>query len=293
MLSRILEQLMTEDRSVKIHSTVLVCAVLLLVGCGAIDNDEPGPRLYVFDCGMLRFESLAPFSISDDETDVRDLIVPCYVIQHKGKHLLWDGGLPSKIAEADGWQGEGMLSRLDKTLAEQLPGIGLDMGSFDYAIYSHSHFDHVGVANEVVGATLIIQEAEYDAVFNGESDMPGLDKALVGNLKDAERIVIRGDHDVFGDGRVRIVSTPGHTPGHQSLFVDLVNTGAVILSGDLYHFEISRQDRRVPTFNFDREMTLASMDRLEELAQETGAMLWIEHELALFETLNKAPAHYD
>ena len=293
MLAPILDNFMTEDRSVKIRSTFLIYAVLLLVGCGATGDDDPGPRLYVFDCGMLRFENIDFFSISSDETDVRDLIVPCYVIRHQGKHLLWDGGLPSQTADTEGWQGEGMLSRLDKTLAEQLPGIGLDMSSFDYAIYSHTHFDHVGVANEVVGATLIIQEAEYDAVFSGESKLPGVDMALVENLKDAERILISGDHDVFGDGRVRIISTPGHTPGHQSLFVDLANTGPVILSGDLYHFAISRQDRRVPTFNYDRDMTLASMDRLEELVQETGATLWIEHELALFETLDKAPAYYD
>ena len=277
----------------KIRSAVVTNLVLLLGACGAFGHDESGPRLYVFDCGMLRFESLEPFSISNDETDIRDLIVPCYVITHKGKHVLWDGGLPSKTADAEGWQGEGMLSRLDKTLAEQLPSIGLNMRSFDYAIYSHAHFDHVGVANEVVGATLIMQQAEYDAVYRGESRLPGVDLALVENLEDAERVLIHGDYDVFGDGRVRIISTPGHTPGHQSLFIDLVNTGPVILSGDLYHFAISRESRRVPRFNYDAEMTLASMNDLEELAQETGAMLWIEHELALFETLKKAPAYYD
>jgi glyoxylase-like metal-dependent hydrolase (beta-lactamase superfamily II) len=242
---------------------------------------------------MLRFDSLEGFSIANDETDVRDVIVPCYVIQHKGKNLLWDGGLPSKTAEVSGWQGQGMQARLDRTLAEQLPGIGLDMNSFDYAVYSHAHFDHVGVANEVIGATLIIQQAEYDALFNSETALPGVDISLVENLRDAERIAINGDYDVFGDGKVRIIGTPGHTPGHQSLFIDLENTGPIILSGDLYHFPISRSDRRVPTFNHDRDETLASMDYLEKVVQDTGATLWIEHELALFETLNKAPDFYD
>ena len=113
------------------------------------------------------------------------------------------------------------------------------------------------------------------------------------NLKDAERILIEGDHDVFGDGRVRIISAPGHTPGHQVLFIDLENTGPVVLSGDLYHFAISRQDRRVPAFNVDRDLTLTSMDRVEALVEETGAALWIEHELAFFEQLNTAPEYYD
>ena len=186
-----------------------------------------------------------------------------------------------------------MLSRLDKTLSEQLPGIGLDMTSFDYVAFSHMHFDHVGVANEVDGATLIIQKTEYDATFADEVTVPGVIPTLYDNMKDAERMLIAGDHDVFGDGRVRIISAPGHTPGHQALFIDLENTGPVVLSGDLYHFAISRQDRRVPEFNIDRDMTLASMDRVEALVEETGATLWIEHELEFFEQLNKAPAFYD
>jgi glyoxylase-like metal-dependent hydrolase (beta-lactamase superfamily II) len=241
---------------------------------------------------MLRFESIESFSVSDDETDVRDLIVPCYVVEHEKGRLLWDGGLPSRTADVEGWQGEGMMSRLDKTLSEQLRGIGVDMSSFDYVAFSHMHFDHVGVANEITGATLIIQKAEYDATFGDEVTVPAVDPSLFENLKSAERLLIEGDHDVFGDGRVRIISAPGHTPGHQVLFLDLENTGPVVLSGDLYHFAISRLDRRVPDFNVDKNMTLASMDRVEALVRETDASFWIEHELAFFEQLRKAPAFY-
>jgi len=278
-------------------TVILLFALLVISGCQAEVSTEAETelplRLYVFDCGMLRFESIESFSISDEETDIRDLIVPCYVVEHEKGRLLWDGGLPSKTADVDGWQGEGMLSRLDRTFSEQLPEIGLDMNSFDYAAYSHMHFDHVGVANEINGATLIIQKKEYDAAFADEVTVPGFDPMLYNSLKDAGRILIDGDHDVFGDGLVRIISAPGHTPGHQVLFIDLANSGPVVLSGDLYHFAISRQDRRVPEFNVDRDMTLASMDRVEALVEETGATFWIEHELASFEKLIKAPAYYD
>jgi glyoxylase-like metal-dependent hydrolase (beta-lactamase superfamily II) len=275
----------------------LISISLVISGCQVDDSTEAGTKsslkLYIFDCGMLRFDSIESFSVSDDETDIRDFIVPCYVVEHENGRLLWDGGLPSKTADVEGWQGKGMLSRLDRTFGEQLPEIGLDMSSFDYAAYSHMHFDHVGVANEVIGATLIIQQEEYDAAFADEVTVPGFDPELYSNLRDAERILIDGDHDVFGDGRVRIISAPGHTPGHQVLFIDLENSGPVVLSGDLYHLAISRQDRRVPAFNVDKAMTLASMDRVEALVEETGATFWIEHELALFEQLNKAPAYYD
>jgi N-acyl homoserine lactone hydrolase len=279
------------------RSLILLAISLVFSGCQVDESTETETKsslkLYIFDCGMLRFDSIESFSVSDDETDIRDFAVPCYVVEHENGRLLWDGGLPSKTADVDGWQGKGMQSRLDRTLSEQLPEIGLDMSSFDYAAYSHMHFDHVGVANEVVGATLIIQQDEYDAAFADEVTVPGFDPTLYDNLKNAERILVDGDHDVFGDGRVRIISAPGHTPGHQVLFIELENVGPVVLSGDLYHLAISRQDRRVPAFNVDKAMTLASMDRVEALVAKTGATFWIEHELALFEQLNKAPAYYD
>lgn len=279
------------------YIVILLCVHLAISGCQADVSTEAESKsalkLYVFDCGMLRFDSIEDFSISNDETDIRDLIVPCYVVEHENGRLLWDGGLPSKTADVDGWQGEGMLLRLDRTLGEQLAGIGLDMNSFDYVAFSHMHFDHVGVANEINGATLIIQKTEFDATFADEVTVPGVNPALYDNLKNSERIIIEGDHDVFGDGRVRIISSPGHTPGHQVVFIDLADTGPIVLSGDLYHFAISRQDRRVPKFNVDKDMTLASMDRVEAFIEETGSTLWIEHELAFFEQLNKAPAYYD
>jgi len=281
----------------------LLIASILLTGCEADQVPETdssagpvssaGPRLYVFDCGKIRFADVSGFSITNDETAVRDLIATCYVIEHEKGRLLWDGGLPSSTADVEGWQGEGMQTRLDKTLSEQLAGIGLEMSSFDYMAYSHMHFDHVGVANEVIGATLIMQTAEYEAAFADEVSVAGFVPELYESLRTAEQMLIDGDHDVFGDGSVMIISAPGHTPGHQVLLVDLDNTGPVMLSGDLYHFALSREERRVPAFNFDKDMTLASMERVEQLVKETGADFWIQHELEHFEQLNAAPAYYD
>ena len=276
---------------------ILPVATLLL---GACSNEAPGDarttanvRMYVFDCGRLRFDTLQSFSVGDEETEVRELAVPCYMVEHDNGRLLWDGGIPSAVAETEGWQGEGMQMKLDRTLAEQLAEMDLGMDAFDYAAFSHMHFDHVGAANEVVGATLLIQQSEYDAAFADPVTILGFDPAFYGNLEYADRVTLDGDHDVFGDGRVRIISAPGHTPGHQVLFVDLANTGPVVLSGDLYHFAFSREHRRVPEFNVDREQTLASMERVEALVEESGAQFWIEHELARFEHLKKAPAYHD
>ena len=84
--------------------------------------------------------------------------------------------------------------------------------------------------------------------------------------------------DVFGDGSVVILSTPGHTPGHQSLFLDLPITGPVIVSGDLYHTVLNRKHRASPSFNTDAAETRKSMQRIERLLEERSAQLWIQHD---------------
>jgi N-acyl homoserine lactone hydrolase len=71
--------------------------------------------------------------------------------------------------------------------------------------------------------------------------------------------LVLDDYDVFGDGIVQLISAPGHTPWHQLLYLKLEETGPLLLSGDLYHFRLSRVGRRVPVFNVDGPQTLASM----------------------------------
>ena len=299
----------------KIFIGGLIAAASCLMGCSPpstqLDNAAPDAltqpvnkaavesnelRLYVFNCGQFRMNSVAAFGLSDDETDVRELVVPCYVIEHPKGTLLWDGGLPSATAATPGWSPEvqGSSVRLDKTLAQQLSSMKFDLNSFDYVAFSHIHFDHVGVANEVKNATWLVQEADYDAAFlpEGEPPGPGVQTDLLREIKNSKLIKLNGDHDVFGDGRVRLISAPGHTQGHQVLFVDLAEYGPLVLSGDLYHFRFNRAQRRVPLFNVNADQTLASMDRVESLLTEEGAQCWIEHDLALFKTLKTAPDFY-
>lgn len=255
-------------------------------------------RLYVFECGRLRFDTVENFSIENSETDVRELVVPCYIIDHPAGRMLWDGGLPSYVADVEGWHANeriGRTVRLDRTLADQLADfdLGFDLGSLDYMAFSHIHYDHVGVANEVSGARWLVQRGDYDAAFAETITVPAVQPELLTNLSDSDRLILDGDHDVFGDGRVQIISAPGHTPGHQVLFLDLAGTGPLVLSGDLYHFRVSREDRRVPVFNVDAAMSLTSMDRVEAFVIEQSATFWIEHDLALFETLKTAPQFYE
>jgi len=98
---------------------------------------------------------------------------------------------------------------------------------------------------------------------------------------------------VFGDGSVRILKAPGHTPGHQVLEVKLKKTGVVVLSGDLYHTDANRKFRRVPAFNASRADTLASIDRIEKIVQNTHARFIIQHSLEDIAALPKFPGYLD
>ena len=98
---------------------------------------------------------------------------------------------------------------------------------------------------------------------------------------------------MFGDGSVSILSTPGHTPGHQSLLVRLPKTGAVLLSGDAVHFGDNWQNRRVPSMNIDKEQTLASMQKIADTLAKEKAQLWINHDKAQRDGLKMSPEFYD
>ena len=248
------------------------------------------PRLYVFDCGGLSFPDVSAFGLGNDETSVRELFVPCYLIEHDDRLMIWDAGLPLDVvgprqADATSWY--------ENSIVDQLAAMDISPDDVDFASYSHFHFDHVGAANTFANATLLIQQTEYEAAFENPETNPVFRPALYSDLADSDKIMLQGDHDVFGDGSVMIISAPGHTPGHQVLKLELENFGPLVLSGDLYHFEASRRLRRTPVFNTDAEQTLASMDKVEALVEETGATFWIEHNLQLAQTLNLAPAFYD
>ena len=261
-----------------------------------VDVTDVGVRLYVFNCGDFLFPSVQNFGVGDNETTVRELVVPCYVIEHPKGTLLWDGGLPSAVADMPGWQRNpenGTQFRLQRTLQDQLLGmdLGFDLTSIDLAAFSHIHSDHVGVANELTNATWLVQRGDYDVVAN-DAAVPAYDPALLADIRKRPTQVLDGDFDVFGDGTVRLIAATGHTPGHQVLYVELAEFGPLILSGDLYHFRISREQRRVPLFNVDKGLTLTAMDKVEALVAATGATFWIEHDAALFQTLSLAPDYY-
>ena len=273
---------------------LLISLVVALAGCKTTLMDDDRLRLYVMDCGELGISDVSLFNVSNDETDVRTMFVPCYLIEHEKGTLLWDAGLdPARVGLGKVVIRPGIYELYEKSVMDQVREIGYEPEEIELMALSHMHYDHCGAANYFPNVELLIQRTEHEAAFNNPEENPIFDYSLYDELADNPKRLLDGDHDVFGDGSVMIISAPGHTPGHQVLFVDLEETGPLVLSGDLYHFRISREQMRVPPFNTDKAQTLDSMRKVERLVEERGATLWIEHDMALARTLNLAPAYYE
>lgn len=273
-------------------------ALLLACSLPAAAGPPADLRLYALDCGRLAFEDLGQFSDTFEyDGHSRTMQASCFLIRHPRGVLLWDAGLGDRLAAMrDGRRarilGSDVTMTVPVTLASQLASIGLDFDGVDYFAFSHGHADHLGNAPALTRATWIVNRAELDWLRRTpapERTHPALSE---GALR-AGTVTIERDHDVFGDGSVRILSAPGHTPGHQVLLVRLPHSGPVLLSGDLYHTRDNRAERRMPVFNVDRADTLASIDRIERIVARLGARVLIQHSREDFQTLPALPGYLD
>jgi glyoxylase-like metal-dependent hydrolase (beta-lactamase superfamily II) len=252
------------------------------------------PRLYAIDCGRIVFKDMAMFS-DTGEYDGRagSLVDPCFLIRHPRGTLLWDAGLGDKIAASrEGVDSNGIRLFVDITLQDQLKLLDLKPDEIDYIAFSHFHMDHVGNANLFTRSTWIINKAELDAALNPVPPI-ATDKALISAYEKVKTQMIDGDYDVFGDGTVRILEAPGHTPGHQVLLVKLEHAGTLALSGDLYHTRENRRLRLVPAFNTERADTLASIERFERLVGNLRARVIVQHDPDDLKSLPKLPGYID
>ena len=255
---------------------------------------KPQVKLYTFDGGTVMVNNLELFS--QDTTyhgQTKEFADAFYVVSHPEGNLMWDAGLPEGlIGLAEPFtdpSGAFTVSRRD-SVVNQLKSIGMGLDDIKYIALSHTHFDHSGHANLFKNATWLVQETEYDFITSEESQKTNTDNYNA--IKElAKTKKLNGDYDVFGDGSVMIKSMPGHTPGHQVLYLDLAENGPTLLTGDLYHLYENREHKRVPIFNFDVDQTLKSMDAFEAFAKERNAKVYLQHQKEDFNKMPKAPEY--
>ena len=271
---------------------IAIAAALLLAACATTPPPATVERLYVIECGENRVKDLSRWTPGENAGKAHIFGDYCYLIRHAKGWMLWDTGNPDRLSTlVNGFTAPNGLitATMKKPLFDSLKEIGVAPGDIQHFAMSHSHGDHSGNANLFHASTLYMQQAEYDAVFGPEPQKYNFIAGNFERLRGAKVVKLNGDHDVFGDGSVVIKSTPGHTPGHQSLFVRLPKTGPVLLTGDMVHLRYSWENRIVPSFNFDQEASRRSIDAMKAFVADTGAQVWVNHDKEQHAAIPKAP----
>lgn len=262
----------------------LTAAALLVSGPGL--TSEPALSLWRLDCGRVAVPDVGFLSDTFAFSGPKEVAVSCYLVRDGDRYLLWDAGLPLSRLTGERTPAGGLV-RQGRSIADQLAELGLKPADVKIVALSHYHSDHAGQAASLPAATLMIG-AEDLAVVRSDAAAFNLERAQFepwttgGGKVDA----VSGDRDVFGDGKVVMLATPGHTPGHHSLLVRLAS-GPVILSGDLWHFAGQVPINGVPAINTSRTETLASEDRITRAAANLRARVILGHEPA---DIGKLPA---
>jgi N-acyl homoserine lactone hydrolase len=257
-------------------------------------------KLYRLDCGRSVANDESIWTPGENQGRSIEFSSTCWLIKRGSQWLLWDTGVPEATAnDPNGWSTlpKLIVYHLDKTLTGQLAEIGLKLPDVTYVAISHTHGDHVGNVGLFPDAKILMQRAEYKWIHgsNGPNEnvnqLMALARRLIGNPRYIQ--LIDGDFDVFGDGSVALISTPGHTPGSQSLLVHLKNSGFIILSGDVVHLEENFAKSRVPSLNTDKQASIESMEKIRQIIKTYKAVMFINHDKKQTDGLRLQPAFYD
>ena len=264
--------------------TILAFGACVFAGLAAPAQAAPEMALTRFDCGT----SQAPTAVNQRFSDTYaygdlklQFVFSCYLVKHGDDYLLWDTGhamtapnVAPKVSLVD------FLAKLD-VKPEQIKYVGI----------SHYHADHTGQVASFPKATVLIGQGDWDAITSPKPAQGVNFKPFEAWIKGESKVEpLTLDKDVFEDGSVIVLRTPGHTPGHSSLLVKLPQTGAVVLSGDAMHFRENYDAFGVPSFNYDRAQTVASMERINKIAANLKATVIIQHDARDVEKLPAYPA---
>jgi N-acyl homoserine lactone hydrolase len=257
--------------------------ILFLLSCfwlgSALAQTAPAVTLTRLDCGNEpKPMSVASFSDAYGAADLEiQLTYSCYLIRHGDEYMIWDAG---------NRMGGGSESP-KVSLVDLLGQLNIKPEQVKYLGISHYHYDHVGQAASLPNATLLIGKGDWDVLSATQppqglapqdfAEMRGMLAPWVTGGGKVEPLS-RDKKDVFGDGTVVMLSLPGHTPGHHGLLVRLAQMGPVLLSGDATHFRENYESNGVPTWNFNRADTLASLDRFKAIAKNLRATVIIQHD---------------
>ncbi len=289
-------------RILKTAGSLLVLLVIALAVAAHSQTPQSaiqGLRLYVLDGGTIITNHPEGFGLTREQVKNSNFSCAVYLIVHQRGALLFDTGLgdryfgrafnESPLGDRPDPPSTAGFVLVTKTLKSQLEQIGYPPSKINYLAFSHPHDDHIGNANDFAGGTFLVHQGDHDMMFGPNVQV----NPAYAALKNSKTKMVEGDYDVFGDGTVVLLFTPGHTPGHQSLYVKLPKTGPVVLSGDLYHYPEDLKLDSMPDREKTPGITEASRKKLQAFLANTGAQLWIGHDINFFSRQKHAPQYYD
>lgn len=254
--------------------------LLISIGCGGKKANESSTeekkqlQMYVFNVGSIQVNDVSGLNGGAEVEAPVHLTNSAFLIRHPKGDLIWDTGFADSVMDSPlGEPTSPYYSTMSKTLASQLAEIQMAPDEIEYLAVSHKHPDHAGNMRLFPQSTILIQNETYRDLFESEQSEVDLE-----SLRENTVRKLNGDLDVFGDGSVRIIRTPGHTAGHQVLYIDLPETGPIVLSGDLWVFNLDIKTQQVPLFNEDAEATSESWEKIKTLLKEKQATLWVQHD---------------
>jgi len=248
--------------------------VVLALAASGLSAQAPAPEVTLtrLQCGT----NAAPTDVGLRFSDVYafkglmvQLTFSCYLVKHGDDYMIWDTGNASTAG----------ATAPKSTLTQLLGEVHITPAQVKFVAISHYHGDHTGQVSQFPSATLLIGKGDWDAINDPKSAAASSAQFFTNWTTGGGKVEpLPGDKDVFGDGSVIVLNTPGHTPGHHSLLVRLKTMGNVLITGDLAHFHENYETGGVPTFNTDRAATVASFDRFKKLETNLKATVIIQHD---------------
>ncbi|WP_343616578.1 N-acyl homoserine lactonase AttM [Novosphingobium sp.] len=259
-------------------------------------------RLYMFQSGS---QCCKLHDIKMNQGDGADytIPVPWFLLTHPKGHVVIDGGLAAEgLADPRAYWGDAVdayrpIMSPEQGCVAQLASLGIAPEAVRFVVLSHLHSDHSGAIGRFPEATHVVQRREYEYAFapdwfaaaayvRKDFDRPGLRWHLLdGTGSDG--------HDLYGDGVLRMISTPGHTPGHQSFLVTLPRHGAFLLAADAVYTLDHWNERALPGFMASAVDAVRSVQALRALAERTNAQVVTGHDPDAWPAFRQAPAYYD
>ena len=246
--------------------------------------------LYVLDCGSILMDKGNSLTYRVDVGKKVEIPVSAYLIRTEEGNILFDSGVDHDDLPYLTSIGKELKVREEDLLLTRLQEAGVSPEEINFVFQSHLHWDHSGLLRYFPKAKIIVQRQEYGYAINPPPFAEAFYRCHYYNSPNLNWQIIDGDESLIPG--ITAIFTQGHTPGHQSLMVDLPESGTLILTGDCAFISENIEREIIPGLFVDPLQALHSLKKLKNLARITNGQILYSHSMEQLETLKKPPEFY-